>query len=377
MKVLVTGADGFIGRNLRQRLSERRDVEAAPMTSSNSAGWTPEVLGGVDFVMHLAGANRPDDPADFMRVNRDFTASLCEAVSRESRATGRRIPILFASSAQADRNDSLYAQSKRAAEAVLAKAARENGIPTHIFRLPNVFGKWCRPNYNSAVATFCFNTARDLPLTIHDPAASLTLVYVDDVVERFIQLLDGAASNLDANGFEAIAPQYHTTVGAVADEIRRFKESRGALTPGRVGAGLLRALYSTYLSYLPPEDFSYPLREHVDRRGKFVEYLKTPDCGQLSYFTAHPGVTRGGHYHHTKIEKFLVVKGRARFKFHNVQDGRNHEIQTSGDKAEVVESIPGWAHDITNIGDDELVVMLWANEVFDPAHPDTYSHATS
>lgn len=376
MKVLVTGADGFIGRNLRQHLAERSDVEVVPFSSSSAAQSLPDLIRGVGFIVHLAGANRPADPAQFMAVNHALTRSLCDAVVHEAKTTGRQIPVLFASSKQAGLNDSLYAQSKRAAEHVLLAASREHGLPVHIFRLPNVFGKWCRPNYNSVVATFCWNTARDLPLDIHDPAAPLDLVYVDDVVERFVQLMDGGASALDADGFELIGPRYQSTVGAVADHLRQFRESRSTLTVPHVGTGFLRALHATYLSCLPEEDFAYSLKAHTDARGKFVEVLKTPDCGQFSYFTAFPGITRGGHYHHTKTEKFLVLKGRARFRFRHILDGRVHEIVTTGERPETVETVPGWAHDVTNIGADELLVMLWSNEVFDPARPDTYSHGT-
>lgn len=376
MKVLVTGADGFIGRNLRQHLAERADIEVVSFSSADTIESLPDLLSGVGFVVHLAGANRPTDPGQFMAVNHALTGSLCAAVVQQAKATNRPIPILFASSIQAELNDSPYAQSKRAAEQVLLAASRENGDPTHIFRLPNVFGKWCRPNYNSVIATFCWNTARGLPLAIRDPSAPLNLVYIDDVVERFVQLIDGGASVVDTNGFEVIGPQYRSTVGAVADQIRQFRESRSTLTTAPVGVGFLRALNATYLSYLPEEDFAYSLKEHTDARGSFVEVLKTPDCGQFSYFTVFPGATRGGHYHHTKTEKFLVLRGRARFRFRHIQDGRVHEIVTSGERPEIVETVPGWAHDVTNIGADELLVMLWANEVFDPSRPDTYSHGT-
>ena len=242
MKILVTGIDGFIGRNLRQRLAERSDIEVVSFTSSNTIEALPDLLSGVDFVVHLAGANRPIDPSQFMTANYALTESLCAAVAREADATGRRIPILFASSIQAELNDSPYAQSKRAAEEVLLAAVREYGLPIHIFRLPNVFGKWCRPNYNSVVATFCWNTARGLPLDIRDSSAPLTLVYIDDVVERFVQLMVAGTSVVDANGFELIGPQYQSTVGAIADHIRQFRESRSTLKMAEVGVGFLRAL---------------------------------------------------------------------------------------------------------------------------------------
>jgi UDP-2-acetamido-2,6-beta-L-arabino-hexul-4-ose reductase len=212
-----------------------------------------------------------------------------------------------------------------------------------------------------------------LPITVRDRAAPLTLVYIDDVVARFVQLLDGADASVDADGFSTVSPQYTTTVGEVVDLIQRFRESRQTLVIERVGAGLVRALYSTYVSALPVEEFKYTVPMHGDPRGVFVEMLRTSDSGQFSYFTAHPGITRGGHYHHSKTEKFLVIKGRARFKFRQIQTQETYELVTSGDKAEIVETVPGWTHDITNIGDDEMVVMLWANELFDRSRPDTFA----
>ena len=368
MKVLITGANGFMGKNLQLHLAEREDVEVVCFTRAHAESQLPRLLRGVDFVFHLAGINRPQDPLEFVTGNRNLTQSLCAAIAD----SGRRVPIIHTSSTQAVR-DNPYGVSKRAADEALFELQRTAGVPTHVFRLPNVFGKWCKPNYNSAVATFCHNIARGLPVLINDPAVSLTLVYVDDVIERFIELMDGADRSLDAAGFDTVVPQYTTTVGEVADQIRAFKESRSSLVTERVGTGLIRALYSTYLSYLPTEEFAYQVPQHGDPRGVFVEILKTPDCGQVSYFTAHPGITRGGHYHHSKTEKFLVIKGQARFKFRHMHTGETYELVSCGDKTEIVETVPGWTHDITNISGEELVVMLWANEVFDPSKPDTFA----
>lgn len=372
MKVLITGAGGFIGKNLRQHLAERTDVEVACFESGDSVSLLPQLLQGVDFIFHLAGVNRPQDPKEFAAGNHALTQAICDAVVSNVNAGGRTVPLLLTSSVQADK-DHPYGHSKRAAEEAVFALGRSHSVPVHVFRLPNVFGKWCRPNYNSAVATFCHNIARDLPIQINEPAAPLSLVYIDDVVERFIQLMDGADAAVDAEGFSTMTPQYSTTVGEVAGLIRRFRESRNTLLTDRVGTGLVRALYSTYVSYLPTESFSYTVPRYEDPRGAFVEMLKTPDCGQFSYFTAHPGITRGGHYHHSKTEKFLVIKGRARFKFRHMQTGETYELHTAGDKAEIVETVPGWTHDISNIGTDELIVMLWANEIFDRSRPDTYA----
>ena len=372
--ILITGANGFVGKNLQLHLSERKEVQVRCFTRANTVDELPALLNGADFVFHLAGVNRPQDPAAFVVGNAGLTQALCTALAQVATTTGRKVPVVFASSIQAAQ-DNAYGQSKRAAEDALFALQHEYGVPVHVFRLPNVFGKWARPNYNSAVATFCHNTARGLPITVNDPAASLTLVYVDDVVQRFIHLLDGADAALDAAGFATVAPQYSTTVGALAAQIQAFKESRNNLVTERVGTGLVRALYSSYVSYLPVEEFAYTVPQHGDARGVFVEMLKTPDCGQFSYFTAHPGITRGGHYHHSKTEKFLVIKGCARFKFRHMHTGETHTLDTSGEQAQVVETVPGWTHDITNIGSDELVVMLWANEIFDRERPDTFACA--
>jgi UDP-2-acetamido-2,6-beta-L-arabino-hexul-4-ose reductase len=370
VKVLITGANGFVGKNLQLHLAERKDVQVVCFTRGDEVAQFPAVLQGVDFVFHLAGVNRPQDPQEFVSGNVDLTMALCKAVCAMAEATGKTVPIVYTSSAQAGR-DNAYGQSKLGAESALWDAARSHQLPVHIFRLPNVFGKWCKPNYNSVVATFCHNIACGLPILVNDSGAPITLVYVDDLIERFVELMDCADAAMNSDGFATVAPQYTTTVGELARQIQAFKNSRATLMTERVGTGLIRALYSTYVSYLPLEFFAYTVPSHADPRGVFVEMLKTPDCGQFSYFTAHPGITRGGHYHHSKTEKFLVIRGQASFKFRHMQTGQCHELFTTGDKPEVVETVPGWTHDITNIGRDEMVVMLWANEVLDREHPDT------
>lgn len=372
MKVLITGASGFIAKNLQLSLSERGDVEIVRFTRADDPGELQARLNGVDFVFHLAGVNRPNDPQEFISGNVDLTLALCQAVCIEAESTGKKIPIVYASSIQAQ-HENPYGKSKHGAEVALRAASHANGVPVYIIRLPNVFGKWCKPNYNSAIATFCHNIAREIPIQINDASALVTLVYVDDVVARLIHLMEHGDSVEDADCLVSIGPQYTITVGELASQIQAFKDSRGTLVTERVGTGLIRALYATYLSYLPVEAFAYTVPQYGDQRGTFVEMLKTPDCGQFSFFTAHPGITRGGHYHHTKTEKFLVIKGQARFKFRHMQTGQAHELLTSGEKPEIVETVPGWTHDITNIGTDEMIVMLWANEVFDRARPDTFS----
>lgn len=370
MRVLITGAQGFMGKNLQLHLRERKDVQVVCFGRDQQIVQLPDLMKGVDFVFHLAGINRPQDPGEFTVGNPGLTASLCAAVTQEAEAAGKTIPVVYASSTQAAL-DNPYGRSKREAEEALRACG--SGVRAHVFRLPNVFGKWCKPNYNSVVATFCHNIARGLPIQVNDPAAPITLAYVDDVLDRFVRLMDGADAAPGADGFETVSPLYATTVGDLARQVEAFRDSRGTLMTERVGTGLVRALHATYVSYLPVETFAYEVPQHADARGVFVEMLKTPDCGQFSFFTAHPGVTRGGHYHHSKTEKFLVVRGRARFRFRHMQTGQVHELETSGERPQIVETVPGWTHDITNIGREEMVVMLWANEVFDRDRPDTYA----
>lgn len=370
MKLLVTGANGFIGKNLRMHLREKADFEVVPFTREHTEGDLPALLEGVDWVIHLAGINRPEDPSEFVTGNAGLTQALSQAMRDAVQKGGRKIPVIYSSSIQAERaND--YGSSKRAAEEALLALHEATGNPVYIYRLPNVFGKWARPHYNSAVATFCHNVARDLPVPVNDPDAVINLVYVDDVISHFLSLMEGKHS--DPGPFVEVAPVYQITVGGLADQLNRFKATRENLITEPVGTGLTRALYATYVSYLPPERFAYTVPPHGDERGVFVEMLKTPDSGQFSFFTAHPGVTRGGHYHHSKTEKFLVIKGQACFRFRHMLTGEFYELFTAGAKPEIVETVPGWTHDITNVGDDELVCMLWANEIFDRDNPDTFA----
>ncbi len=377
LKVLITGANGFIGKNLQLHLNQRQNVQLVYFTREQSMAQLPALLEGVDYVFHLAGINRAQDPQEFVYGNASLTQVLCDAIVNIAIKTGKKIPVVFSSSIQASNNNP-YGHSKSVAEATLFALQRGYDIPVHVFRLPNVFGKWCKPNYNSVVATFCYNIARGLPIQINDPSSWITLVYVDDLISRFLQLMDGADgvdSELDDGGFTTVMPQYSATVGELAQLVNKFKESRNTLMTERVGTGFVRALYATYVSYLPPESFTYTVPSYSDQRGVFVEMLKTPDCGQFSCFTLHSGITRGGHYHHSKTEKFLVICGQARFKFRHMQTGETHELLTCGHKAEVVETVPGWTHDITNIGQGDMVVMLWANELFDRMKPDTFTHS--
>ncbi|CAM8462506.1 WcaG Nucleoside-diphosphate-sugar epimerases [Candidatus Methylopumilus universalis] len=370
-KILITGADGFIGKNLKIHLSELKDIEIFTFIRSDNFLDLKKIISEVDFIFHLAGTNRPENTSDFYLVNKNLTEALCNHIVLVYKETKRRIPILFSSSSQAELNND-YGLSKLAAEEAIQCLLREYEIPVYIYRLPNVFGKWSKPNYNSVVSTFCHNIANEEPIFISDPKIKLTLVYIDDVVRQFIQCIHSAYSP-SKEGFFSILPQYEIALGDLADQIKSFKSSRNNLMTDTVGHGLSRALYATYLSYIPPKDFAYSLKENKDIRGTFVEMVKTPNCGQFSYFTAHPEQVRGRHYHHTKNEKFLVVRGSARFRFRHIMTNQNFELYTSDEKPEVVQSIPGWVHDITNIGVNDMIVMLWANESFDTKLPDTYS----
>lgn len=366
-RVLVTGANGFIGKNLIVRLRELTNVTVSTFVRGDDAALLPQIVSQVDAIVHLAGENRPANEAAFAQVNAGLTSALCDAITQTFQSSGRHIPLVLASSSQAER-DNPYGRSKLAAEEAVHALAHETGNPCTIFRLPGVFGKWCKPNYNSVVATFCHNIARDLPIQINDATASLRLVYVDDVVTSLLAALEVPTSGCVQAQVE---PEYTVTLGELSNQIRAFGDCRSTLMTERVGTGFVRALYATYVSYLPNDKFSYQVTQHADPRGVFVEMLKTPDSGQFSFFTAHPSITRGGHYHHTKTEKFLVIKGQALFRFRHLLTDELVELRTSGDTPQVVDTIPGWTHDITNVGDDEMVVMLWANENFDREKPDT------
>ena len=362
MKIFITGATGFIGKNFCLALIENGidDIIKIDIDSSED-----EIIDGIrkaDIIYHLAGINRPKSDQEFISGNVDFTREIVEFLKAENQNT----PIVFSSSTQAE-NSSPYGKSKVDAENIIREYSEDVGSDYYIYRLPNVFGKWCMPNYNSFVATFCHNIANDLPIEVHNPTSEVDLVYIDDVCDSFLTLI----KNKKEKGYRSIENTYKTTVGEVSEVLYKFKESRENLISERVGNGFYRALYATYISYLNPEKFSYVLEAHEDPRGSFCEFLKTKDSGQFSFFTAVPGISRGGHYHHTKSEKFLVVNGSAKFVFEHIVKNERFEIEVHSSDLRVVQSIPGWAHMIENTGDENLVVMLWANEIFNQDQPDT------
>lgn len=360
MQILVTGSDGFLGRNLGIALAERGH-NVLPFTRAMSSVQLAELLAMCDAVVHLAGANRPASPEGFSKDNSGLAATLADAI----RTNGRRLPVVYTSSTQAAL-DNPYGASKRAAEAALEAVSGIADVA--IFRLPNVFGKWARPFYNSAVATFSHQAAHGLPITVNDPAAPLILVYIDDVVAKLIDVLEAPTPGLS---HPEVMPAYQTSVGEVADMLRQMAEARTALGVGETGSGLGRALYATLLSHLPADSFSYPIPVYGDARGIFAEVVKTPSSGQVSFFTQVAGVERGGHYHHSKSEKFLVVKGKARFRFRHLITGERVDVDSDSSTPRIVDTIPGWTHDVQNLGDEEMVVLVWANEVFDRQKPDT------
>lgn len=365
MKILVTGARGFIGQNLVLRLREQAGIEVLTFVRGDTYDMLRKSVDRADAVVHLAGENRPSSPLEYESVNVGLTQRLCQFLKDQ----GRPLSIVLASSSQAVLNNP-YGKSKAAAEAAVEELVGVNGHAVAIYRLPGVFGKWCKPNYNSVVATFCHLKARDLPVQISDAEFRLRLVYIDDVVSSMLHVLQHPERGLVR---PTIKPEYQITLGELCHQLDAFKNCRTTLRAEPVGEGLVRALYATYVSYLPPEKFSYELLKHSDKRGMFVEMLKTPESGQFSFFTSHPGITRGGHYHHTKTEKFLVIKGQARFCFRHMLTDEMYSLNTHGDHPQIVETVPGWAHEVTNVGPDELVVMLWANEIFDPQNTDTMS----
>lgn len=384
MNILVTGASGFVGKNLLSQLRNIRDgkaknyaVEGDLTLYEYDLGSTPEELDlycrNADFVFNLAGVNRPQDPAEFMKGNFGFASTLLDTLKKH----GNTCPVMISSSIQASL-DNPYGESKRAGEQLLFDYAEETGAKVLVYRFPNLFGKWCRPNYNSAVATFCNNIANDLPITVNDPSVELHLVYIDDVVDELIGALTGGEHR---DGAFCVVPTSHRiTLGAIVDLLHSFRRMPETLeVPDTTTDGFAKKLYSTYLSYLPEDRFAYDLKMNTDARGSFTEILRTADRGQFSVNVSKPGITKGQHWHHTKNEKFVVVHGHGLIQLRKVgkdEQGNDYPVvnyEVSGEKIRVVEMIPGYTHNIVNLSDTEdLVTFMWCNECFDPAKPDTY-----
>ena len=365
MQILITGSKGFIGQNLVTELLHSNSYKVDTFNRDDDISLLESKITQADAIFHLAGENRPIDEREFERCNYQLTKRICKIIEK----VNKKIPIIFSSSTQADENN-LYGKSKLAAENVLLELAKNVGSYVTIYRLPGVFGKWSKPNYNSVVATFCHNIANQFPIKIDEPNKLLKLVYIDDVIQSFIQTL---TSKDKTQKLGQVKPLYSITIQELATQIQLFYDSRQSLITERVGADLTRALYATYLSFLSPNQFTYEIPSFPDQRGLFAEVLKTYDSGQFSFFTTLPGVTRGQHFHHSKSEKFIIIKGKARFRFRHLLTNERFEILATSDNLKIIETIPGWVHDITNVGENEMIAMLWANEIFDRNQPDTIS----
>jgi UDP-2-acetamido-2,6-beta-L-arabino-hexul-4-ose reductase len=364
MKVLVTGAKGFIGKNLCLILKERGH-EVFQYDVGNTDDELKEYIHSADFVVHLAGINRPLNPQEFVDGNVNFTKKLLDLV----KDAGSKAPIIFSSSTQAEK-DNDYGKSKKAAEDEIFQFAKDNGNLVYVYRLYNVFGKWCRPNYNSVVATFCYNIANDLPIEINKEAPAIDFVYIDDIVKEFVSVIEKKPSA--SSSVLHVEPHYSERLDDIANALKSFKESRSNLLIPELKDGFFKKLYSTYLSYLPEDKFEYQLLTHSDQRGSFTEAFKTTDYGQVSVNVSHPGITKGNHYHMSKNEKYLVVSGTCVIKLRKVGEDKIITYTCDGKDLKVVDIPPGYTHNITNIGTEDSVTIMWANELYDPNNPDTY-----
>lgn len=395
MKILVTGAKGFVGKNLCAELKNIRDGKARCYGDLKideifeyDIDTDPSLLDGfcakADFVFNLAGVNRPKDQSEFMSGNFGFASTLLDTLKKH----GNTCPVMLSSSIQATLigryGESDYGKSKLAGEELFFDYAKTTGAKVLVYRFPNLFGKWCRPNYNSAVATFCNNTANDLPITVNDRAIELELLYIDDLVAEMIAALSGNEHHCEFDGVKTVltpdgrycaAPvTHHVTLGEIVDLLEQFKAVSATITlPEIPENSFAKKLYSTYLSYLPKEKAAFPLKMNVDARGSFTELLKTKNCGQFSINISKPGITKGQHWHHTKWEFFIVVAGKALIQQRKVGSDEVLNFEVSGDNIQAVHMLPGYTHNIINLSDSEnLVTVMWANEAFDPARPDTY-----
>lgn len=364
MRLLITGSNGFVGKNLVCELRNQGYVDLYLYDLDTEPSLLDTFTKDCDFVFHLAGVNRPKEVDQFMEGNFGFTDTLLGSLKNNNNTC----PVLTTSSIQAAL-DNPYGKSKKAGEDLLFKYAKETGSTVHVFRLPNVFGKWCRPNYNSAVATFCYNIARDLPITVNDPEVVMNLVYIDDVIQAFLSALNGAV--IKEEGFCKVPTVHTVQLGRIVELLEEFKDSRKTLSVPEMTDGFAKALYSTYLSYLPEEGFSYPLKMNIDDRGSFTEILRTEERGQFSVNVSKPGITKGNHWHHSKNEKFLVVSGKALIQFRKIGTFEIIDYHVSSEKLEVVDIPPGYTHNIINEGKEDLVTFMWANEPFDPDNTDT------
>lgn len=365
MNILVTGAKGFVGKNLVAELKNRGFENIFEFTRESNLSLLDKYTKECDFVFHLAGVNRPEHEEEFMDGNLGLTSILLDLLKKNNNHS----PILITSSVQADK-DNAYGKSKKEAEDLVFKHSKENNSKVYVYRLTNLFGKWSKPNYNTVVATYCYNIARDLDIQINNPDAELTLCYIDDVLEEFLKALDGKPTI--QNNFCEVPVTHDIKLGDLANLIKNFKNSSKTLSIPDMNDALTKKLYSTYLSFLPENQFSYDLKMNCDQRGSFTEFIRTPERGQVSINVSKPGITKGNHWHHTKNEKFLVVSGEGLIRFRKMDSAKIIEYRVSGDRLQVVDIPTGYTHSIVNVGENDLVTVMWVNECFDPENPDTY-----
>lgn len=365
MKILVTGAKGFIGKNLIAELNNQGYSEILEYDLDTDIATLETYCRDTDFVFHLAGVNRPQKSEEFMQGNFGFTSVLLENLKKYN----NRSTVMISSTIQANL-DNPYGESKKAGEDLLFNYSKETGVKVLIYRFPNVFGKWCRPNYNSAVATFCHNIARGLPIQVNDPKVVMQLVYIDDVVEELLNALKGRGTKV--GGYCEVPVIHCIKLGDIAEALIQFKKSRQDLSIPNMADPFITKLYSTYLSYLPTDQFGYPLKMNADKRGSFTEFIRTPDRGQVSVNISKPGITKGNHWHHSKNEKFLVIKGHGIIRFRKINEADIIDYVVAGDKLEVIDIPTGYTHNIQNLGDEDMVTIMWANEAFNAEKPDTY-----
>lgn len=361
MKVLVTGSKGFIGKNLISHLQEIEDIEIISYDIDDEFKKIEDNINNIDFMFHLAGVNRPQTVEEFYTGNSDLTKKIVDLIK------GKNIPLLVSSSIQAEK-DNDYGKSKKIAEDYII----ENLDKYYIYRLHNVFGKWCKPNYNSVIATFCYNISHDLEITINDPASSLELIYIDDIINEFIRVLKGNNPDDLIDNYCYINPRYNVTLQYIVDKLYEFKESMNSIYVPNTGNDFVKKLYSTYVSYVDTDKTFVSAVKNVDERGAFIELLRTYDSGQFSVSFSKPGIVRGNHYHHTKMERFIVIKGRARISFSSVINDDKYSFEVDDSDIKIVTIPVGYTHNIENIGDGEMILAIWCNELFDKNNPDTY-----
>ncbi len=365
MKILITGSKGFIGKNLISQLNNLGFSDIIEIDTNSTIQDLEMALSSSEFIFHLAGVNRPQNIEEYWKGNFEYTKFICDYLINNKKS----IPIVFSSSIQAEL-DNPYGKSKKAAEEILLQYSEQANAKVFIYRLPNVFGKWSRPNYNSAIATFCYNIARNLPIRIDDPEKVLNLVYIDDVVDEFIQTMKNF-ENLES-GYHKVKIEYKIKISQIVEKLYTFKNIRESLLMPDLKDSFDKKLFATFISYLPEDNLNYELEMKQDNRGWLSEFIKSENFGQIFVSKTKPGITRGNHWHHTKVEKFLVIYGEALIKLRKIDSDEVIEYKVSGDKLQVIDIPPGYTHSITNIGQSDLITIFWASEIFNPDKPDTY-----